>query len=182
MTRYAVPPPARPISRLLTPFAIEALGRAIKTVGTGSLASTAWPSANLALYFPVVIPRRTSFAALRAFLANGATANGNVDIGLYDESWNRLASTGSVAQSGTTTIQDLAALAVTIPPGRYYLGIALSSGTGTAIALGSALAGSLASLGVAQEASAFPLPATATPAVCAQTIVPIFGLSSVAVF
>jgi hypothetical protein len=181
MTRYAVAPPARPVSRIITPFSPESIGGSTALMQTGSTSST-WPSANLAIYVPVTIPDRASFASLRAFFVNASAVAGNVDVGIYDEAWARIASTGAVAQAGTAVVQDLAALAAVLAPGRYYLAASCSSASATNYTLTGFVAGELAALGLAQQATAHPLPATATPVAYAQTILPSFGISSVAVF
>lgn len=179
MTRYGVDPPDLPPGLSITPFSPESIGWRLRMGASSGPASTAWPSANLALYVPFRLRRNASFAAVRAMVGNGATASGNLDVGVYDESWNRLASLGSTAQSGTSVPQ-LAALALTLRRGRYYLGLAFDNNVGTVSAIGSITAGVLAALGCAQQASAFPLPATATPVACTQTIIPAFGLSRIA--
>ena len=175
MTRYAVPPPHRPVSLFITPFSLESVGAA--RIGTSSASgSAAWPSANLAMYVPFVIPDRTSFAAVRAFVFNGATASGNFDVGVYNESFSLLFSTGSTAQSGTQAPQAVT-VATTLAPGRYYLGLAFDNNIATVHGTASHVAGTLTALGVLQQASAFPLPSTATPATCTQTFLPGFGIS-----
>jgi len=181
MTRYAVPPPHRQVSRIITPLSPESVALTAKPFVV-SVGSNTWPSANLAIFVPFVIHDRASFASVRAIIANGAAAAGNWDIGVYDESWSRLASTGAVAMSGTGNIQDLAALVATLAPGRYYLAASSSSGTATVWGYTGYPAGLLAAVGLAQQASAHPLPAVAAPAAYAQTFLPVFGLSSQAVF
>lgn len=62
---------------------------------------------------------------------NGATINGNVDAGIYDEGLATvLTSTGSTAQSGATALQTVASTA-RLAPGRYYFAISSSSATAT---------------------------------------------------
>lgn len=181
MTRHAVAPPARPVSRIISPLSPESVALTAKPFVV-SVNSNTWPSANLAIFVPFVIPDRTSFAAVRAFTANGGTASGNWDVGVYDESWNRLASTGAVAMAGTGNLQDVAALVAQLGPGRYYLAASSSSGTATIWGYTGYPAGLLAGVGLAQQESAHPLPAIATPAAYTRTFLPVFGLSSQAVF
>lgn len=171
---YAPRVATRPTGLTVTSCSHEA-GIQTRLFSASAPASTAWGTANLAIHVPVNIPVATTFT--HAFLCNGATASGNIDIGVYDEAWNRVMSTGSVAQSGTSTLQIVDITDILLGPGRYYLALALSSGTGTTIAFASGTAAHGAGLGYAQQASALPLPATATPARFAQTFLPIFGLS-----
>ncbi len=181
MTKYAVPPPDYPLSTIITPFSRESIGVPTRSF-IGGQASTAWPSANLGLFVPFVIPPRRSFGSLRAVIANGAAVSGNVDVGVYRSDYSLIASTGAVAQSGTSTIQDLAALAVDLGPGQYYLGMSCSSGTATNTMMTTYAGGTLAALGCFQMAAAHPLPATVTPAVYAQSVLPLFGISRRLVF
>jgi hypothetical protein len=62
----------------------------------------------------------------------GATANGNIDAGIYDSEKNRIASTGAVAQGAINTFQaeDLTATP-NLLPGDYFMAISGSSATGT---------------------------------------------------
>lgn len=163
----------RPVSVVVHPFSFEGSSREPFS-GSGAT-STAWGTANLGLYFPVTIQAPVVFT--HACIANGATASGNVDIGLYDDAWNRLTSTGSTAQSGTATVQVIDITDILVPPGRYYLALAMSSATATTQATPSGTAMLGASMGWAQEASALPLPSTATPARFAQTFAPWFGFA-----
>lgn len=176
MTRYAVAPPDELVSLSISVAARESVGTRFRNV-LSAQGSVAWGTANLGIWVPFRIPTGNVFSSARAWLLNGTTANGNVDIGIYDESFARLASTGAVAQSGVGALQDLAALSASLAPGRYYLAISLSSATGTVFSTSVAAAYGAAA-GCFQQAAAHPLPATATPALYAQTFVPVFGISS----
>lgn len=181
MTQYAVPQPDVPLSRIITPYSRESVGPTTRN-WIPTQASGAWPSANLGLFFPFVIPDRRSFASLRAGVGNGASVTGNVDIGVYDRNFAKLASTGAVAMSGGATVQDLADLILTLGPGLYYLGMSCSSASTNIYMTTGYPGGSLAAVGCFQMASAHPLPTTVTPAVYAQTVVPLFGISRKAVY
>lgn len=128
-------------------------------LAVASLASAAWPSANLALYMPFSVSRPTLFVKL--FCINGATATGNVDMGIYDWAGTRLVSIGSTAQSGTAATQEFNITDTLIGPGRFYLAIAMDGTSGTLYRLQSTLQANREG-GWLQEASAFPLPANAT--------------------
>jgi len=56
--------------------------------------STAWGTANRAIYVPVRVPRPQTVRSL-GYLSN-TTGTGNCDIGLYAPNGTRLVSTGSV--------------------------------------------------------------------------------------
>lgn len=173
MIEVRQPTGIRPVSLVVTPFSFEGASR--EPFSGAGPSGAAWGTANLGLYFPVTIQAPVVFT--HACVANGATASGNVDIGLYDDAWNRITSTGSTAQSGTSTVQVIDITDILVTPGRYYIALALSSATGTVqmTSSGNAMLG--AGMGWAQETSALPLPATATPARYAQTFAPWFGFS-----
>lgn len=111
----------------ISPFCVDAMFMNFRSnatnIGTGTLTNTLvylYPF-RLSIEFPI-----TFF-----WWVNGATVNGNVDMGVYDDSGsNLLVSIGSTAQSGTNTLQTVAA-SFNLGPGRYYLGFATSSTTAT---------------------------------------------------
>lgn len=147
------------------------------SIGTivGNPVSTAWPTANLAFYWPIMIGSAclvTSF-----FVANGATAANQVDIGLYASDGTRISSTGATAQAGTTAIQTIDVTDFMVGPGLYYLALTADNVAVTvrALALGSAEFGRVA--GLLQQTTAFALPAAATFAQFAQTIIPLYGMN-----
>lgn len=126
----------------------------------GAIASATYPSANLAIFYPVRVTR--AFTVAQLFVLNGATVSGNIDVGIYDSAGTRLVSSGSTAQSGTNAVQAFNIADTLLAAGWYYLAVAMDNITGT---LQRNTAGSFvmtASLGIGQQASAFPLPATAT--------------------
>lgn len=141
---------------------------------TSDPSSATWVSANRAILVPVYLPDWGTVVKL--FIANGSAVSGNIDMGLYDESFARLASIGSTAQSGTNDLQVFDITDTTIGPGRYYLAAAMDNTTGTVLRNGSSLYGQRAS-GLCQMASAFPLPSTITPASMANAFLPLMGLT-----
>lgn len=162
--------------RVIVPsFAPEGIGGAGGfTLGT----SGAWPEANFAFFYPFRLSRPMVVTSL--FVNNGATASGNFDIGLYTAERTRLMSTGSRAQSGTNVVQEIAVPDFTIGPACFYLALVMDGTTGTIIRSGDANANTPFGrvLGIVEQASAFPLPATATFAVLTHNLWGyIFGLS-----
>ena len=162
---------------------LERLGEIRQTIFTTTegvvLASAAWTNANVAVYMPIVV--RHSFPVKQLRIANLATVSGNFDLGIYDSDTDglpqtRLLSTGSTAQSGANTVQLVDTGTTTLAAGLYYAASVFDNGTATIMAIG-VLAhtgfnsgDSPHSLdGVFQEASAFPLPSTATPVVLTGT-------------
>ena len=137
------------------------------------LASAAWITTNLALYLPFIVRHQLTVKQFR--LLNGATVSGNVDLGIYSSTIEgipsaRQVSTGSTAQAGTNGIQSVNIAATSLSPGLYYMAVALDNLTGTVASFvvdDSANHSNFDRIntvdGVFQEASAFPLPSTATP-------------------
>jgi hypothetical protein len=136
--------------------------------GTVSVVSTVWPTANAALWIPVLV--RKAFLVEGFMWYNGATVSGNIDVGIYTGELAKITSLGSTAQSGTNAAQAPTVTPVWLDPGVYNLAVAMDNGTGTlrAAALSSNAGGAIGRLaGMGSMASAFPLPSTltyATPA------------------
>src|SRR5262245_52265293 len=57
-------------------------------------ATNTWPSANLAIYIPVLV--QSTMTAYQIVFVVG-TQSGNCDVGIYDELGNRIVSKGSTA-------------------------------------------------------------------------------------
>lgn len=131
--------------------------------------SDGWPASNRAFLVELRNPR--PFTPSHAYVMNGNTVAGNVDIGIYGYASGTgftlelLASTGSTADAGTNQVQFIEfGTKPQIPAGPIVLAIAVQN-TGAQIGKRNNLF-SLAIveglLGIAQEDSAFPLPATLT--------------------
>lgn len=159
---------------VISSYAFESLGRSAAQVVT--VASATWPAANRALFLPFTIT--APYLVQRVWWANGATVNGNVDCGIYSSDGTKLASVGSTAQVGTSVVQSVALAApLLLLPGSYYMALVLSSATATVIRTSAAVA-ACQMMGMAQQATALPLPATATFATIASAALPLFGITS----
>ena len=136
--------------------------------------ATAWPSANLAIYVPFIVPRIMVVRTL--WFGAGATGTGNYDMGLYNASGAAVLRRGSTAKGTTQEEVVWDCTDTTIGPGLYYFALVASNGTDTYLAF-TPSAPSPAAYGMLSEASALPLPATATFAV-PQTLafVPVGGI------
>lgn len=149
--------------------------------GAAPTGSGAYPTANLAMYVPFQI--WTPYLVRRVWWANGTTTiAGNVDVGVYAQDGTRLFSAGATAQA-TASINQSVALGTPslLSPGSYYMAFSSSSNTATFFRLSVSVARVGQMFGLAQEATANPLPATFTQAAFAQTIVPVFGIASATV-
>lgn len=145
------------------------------TVASGlTTAAAAYPSATLALFQPFV--NYGPYLIRRIGWINGATLGGSVDVGIFSAAGTRILSTGAVAQSGASVPQAVTlGTPVTLPPGAYYWALAANTTTGTLARWAiPAVAGRL--MGLLQQASA-TLPAAMSPAVYAQTYMPLVWAS-----
>jgi len=107
-------------------------------------------------------------------LANGAVPAGNIDLGIYDSNFTRIVSSGSTAQAGVSVAQWIDITDTIIGPGDFYLALACSTiSPFVSITLATPTANRS---GMLQMASAFPLPATITPATIASGVLPMIGL------
>jgi hypothetical protein len=160
---------------------IEGLGSVLAAIGTGVPVSSAWPTASLAMFVPIALSEAVTVVKM-AWL-NGATVSGNVDVGIYDASGNRLVSIGSTAQAGVTNSQVVDIADTLLNAGRYYLALAVDNITGTMRMTVPDTLGTVKAMGMLQMAAAFPLPLTATFAAAANTRVPqIWASQSVNLF
>jgi hypothetical protein len=164
--------PATTIINSASPCSIGGMGFGVG-LGFGSL--TAWPAANRALYVPFVLDVPALISKMG--WENGATVNGNVDVGVLDAAGRKVASSGSVAQAGASVYQAVSLLAaVWLDPGQYWLAMASSSATGTFRNMPLTAAYAQA-CGVQQQATALPLPSVATFANPASSYVPLIDLA-----
>lgn len=155
----------------------ESLGVAL--VGITGQASASWPVANTAYFVPFVLSRAITIAQM--FCLNGTAVSGNVDVGIYSADGARLVSSGSTAQSGTSTIQLFDIADTTIGPGQFYLAMVMDNTTGTHGRFAPAASAVGRALGVLEMASAFPLSATVTFAALSSASIPMVGATPKAV-
>lgn len=164
---------------VITPNDAVSLGVLIAAFAVAAPTSGAYVAVSRCMYYPF---RLTSvFTSAVVFLMNGSVVSGHFDIGVYDSAGNRLASTGSTVQSGTSAIQSVA-LVVTLQPGNYYLALSVDNTTAQVFSHGPATAAIGATFGIRSQASTFPLPTTATFAgTPAAANIYLVGIASVSV-
>ncbi len=115
-----------PAPNIITPFSDFALGGILAATAAAVAASGAYFSANAAVFYPFRLS--APFTSTTFFWLNGGVVSGNVCGGVYDASFARLATTGSIAQATIQAIQTVA-MAVTLTPGLYYLALAVDNVT-----------------------------------------------------
>ena len=121
--------------------------------------STAWGTANLALYIPVFLG--TYATVYQMGVTNGTVVNGNFQLGVYNERGVQMCVTASTAQAGVSAIQKIDVTDTLLTPGVYYLAIATNSTTATFNCAATTLIRQAAT-GVQEQTTAFTLPSPIT--------------------
>jgi hypothetical protein len=171
---YQPPMLARPGEITITPWSYQSIGVELFGTGLATPATNNFVTVNLAVFIPFGVPEAVTITKL--FWGNGAAVAGNLDAGIYDTAGNRLVSTGTTAQSGTTTLQVIDVTDTTLARGLYYLAFASdTSGITQKVIAALPAAGIPQSFGLLQMASAFVLPNPATFAKYASAFVPLVG-------
>lgn len=130
--------------------------------------------ANQAILIPFTLDRDAT--AYKIAVANGSAVAGNLDVGIYDESFVRKVSMGSTAASGTNVFQEFDIANTLLVAGIYYMALSANTGAGMNVghlALFGPTTGMLKLTGIVQMAAAFPLPDPITPAMPTYGIVPL---------
>lgn len=151
-------------------------GTGFNITGGTQIASAGWPANNRALYLAFELDR--PMIATQMYVYNGSSATaGNWDIGIYAADGTRLVSSGSTAQTGSNAPQTFNITDTLLDRGAFWLGIAASSTSTTVYRFNGGAANDWLIWGGMQEASALPLPATATFAVNTTQFIPICGFT-----
>ncbi len=138
-----------------------------KTVNLATPAAAAWTTANTAVYVPFEL---SDDRAVTEVIFNKGAVAGNVNVALYNEDAAGLpgarigSALGSTAVSaGANAPQVLNITDQALSAGRYFVGIVFDTITTLTLTSWSGSAATTPLVGVYTEASAFTLPATATP-------------------
>ena len=140
---------------IISPLSEEALGSLTSTTNTPSSQTVVQ---NQAHYFPFRLDVEAT--AVKMCATNGATSNGNVDVGIYDDQFNYLISSGATAQGTVSILQEYDITDTVLPPGVYWMAISSSSATATFHTVPMTDEISLSRMPVYVQASAHPLPTT----------------------
>lgn len=156
---------------IISPSSLESVGVELgHFVNITAPSSGTWPVANRAIFIPFCV--YTLFNAQKMGVYNGATANANIEPGIYDDQGNKLTAIGSTAQAGTNVIQSFDINPdVMLLPGVYYMALAMSATTGT-VFRSTPAAVLCAAMGMLSQSTAFALPSTATFVTPADGFVP----------
>src|SRR5262245_50263238 len=127
------------------------------------------------VYCPFELERVSRFTT--AWVFNGVGGGSNWDIGVYNEDGTRLWSSGSTAYSANSVPQTFTISGgLTLGRGAYYLAIVTQSNN-HCYGFSGALTQDFFPCGPLQQASTFPLPATATFAAMTTAFVPMIGIT-----
>ena len=161
--------PALPTIHTLS---LEAIGLGLGVAFTAA-ASATYAFTNRAHLIPFHI--NFPITVTKLFSVNGATASGNIDVGIYSADLTRIVSAGSTAQAGTNAVQVFDITDTILGAGDFYLAIAMDNTTGTVFRATGGVA-NMRRAGMLQMNTAFPLPTTITPASVTQSFAPMIGL------
>lgn len=131
------PNPSWPPLNVITPFHSDSMGLLIRQLAQGTgltgCSSIAFTD-ELISYYPFRIFEPAT--AVKMGYMVGATAAGNVDLGIYNSQENLLVSTGLTAQGAINTLQEINITDTLLNPGTYYMAIKCTAATGTAFKAG----------------------------------------------
>lgn len=150
------PPP------LITPWSNESCGNALATQTAATNMASGTLTQNQAYFYPFTLTKGRT--AVKMFALTGATQNGNIDLGIYDDQFNCIVTLGATAMGAVNTLQEGNIADTHLPAGRYWMAYSCSSATGTCFQFAPADEFALSNWVVLMQASAHPLPTTsATP-------------------
>lgn len=161
----------------ISSISLQGIGWDAGGLAVGGPASGTWV-ANLAVYSPFQLA--FPYTVARVWWMNGSTASSNVDMGVYSGDGTLIYSTGSTAQSGASSVQYVAPAApFVLSPGGYYIGWTVSGTTSRAY-FQTITAAQGEAIGLIQQSTALPLPATITAAAFAGQGIPFCGITRTA--
>jgi len=118
-------------------------------------------TASKALFYGFTVPSAVTVGHASVMVA---TQSGNVDIGIYDNTGKRLASTGSTACGGAGAVQTIALTApCTLMPGQVYWAAFCPDTTASSFWTGGSLPGFNVPGYMYRTLTSFPLPLNVTP-------------------
>lgn len=140
-------------------------------------ATAVWPAANDAIAVPFIPPRDMTVTAM--IIQLHSTVANNMDLGLYTAAGAKVRTTGATAQSGSASVRQRVALAVgnaALAGGAlYYAVMAMDNTTGGTLRFAPAV-GLAHAIGIAKQATAYPLPTSLTLATPTAAFSPVLIL------
>jgi hypothetical protein len=141
--------------------------------GQTTHSATVWPTANKAIYVPIIFRYPATLTSISFIAGNGT---GNYDLGFYDGySKVRMASTTSTAMTAAGGKTLTFSQPLRVDAGRLYYGaLALSSTSGSTFRTNTGAVNFSILCGMGEQTSSLPLPATAAPVTATVTYAPLF--------
>lgn len=169
-----------PVTGPIAPLMVSNFGRCsvgydLAAMNSGSIGNISL-TANRALLVPIYVP---SDMLVRKFMyITNTTPSGTIDMGLYDDAFTRIVSKGSTAIGGASALVEMDVTDTPIDRGMYYLALSASA-SGTSVLVGGTTGTvSLTKVvGSLIQDTAHPLPATLTPVVVTNAVLPLVGIS-----
>lgn len=168
-------PPVRPFDVFVDSGYISSVS-VLAPMNPTAPVSTAWPSANLAIFIPFCLGSPVTVCKLAA--GAGTTATGNFDVGIYDSAGNKIVSSGATAKG--SSVEHIIDIADTrIGPGVYYLAMS-ADGTNNYVMVTPSGSSPVPLqktrlYGVLNMATAYTLPGSATFAAASNVPFPVIG-------
>lgn len=142
-------------------------------LGSMTWASQTWVTANKAVAIPVVFPAKCSVVAM---IFRPLNTTGNFDMGLYNQDFTKIQSKGSTAMANARQTLTFTTPVPVVQNRVYYAAIALSSTSGTLLAVNGATI-TQRRLGLLEQASALALPDPFVPATITVANLPLVGFT-----
>ena len=162
-----------PVASTINTAGLYCIASDIPAMNAAAGVASAWPSANRAIYVPVIVE---SYVTAYQMAFEVTTQSGNYDIGIYDEAGTLLVAKGST----TVPAIGLAAVDITdtpLTPGTYFLALVMNNTTVAVWRQSAGTSGSLSVAGVQDQDTAFALPSTATFSTPATAFLPSLAVA-----
>lgn len=170
-----------PNAPMIGPYTFLHSAIADERVLTGVPASGAYASANRAFYYPVRV--FSGCVVRRVWWVNGPTVTGGatIEVGVYADAGYKPGAkliSGSATQGTATQVQLVDVTDTTLAPGVCWVAIVSSSATDTTLRRLILSPTSIDAPLLFEQASASPLPSTATPVVASFSAVYLCGFAT----
>jgi hypothetical protein len=173
--------PAPPVISTVSQYCV---GIEHRVSSSSVLASATWPAARRVIYVPMHIP--WPIVVRQLFWVNGTAVSGTVDCGIYTSVAGLPVTQlthGTATQTGTSALQASDITDYYLAPGSYFLALMIDNATATTARMTGGLGTTTwKAMGLTNETpgAGSALPGTATPVTLASNVMPLFGLTTVA--
>lgn len=157
--------PVSPLSDCSTPM--------LPWCGGAAVVTQTWPLANQAIGYPFQV--NETVTVYEAWYTAGATAGGNLDLGIFNLAGNLIVDTGTIARV-VSAHTNVALTDTTLTPGHYYACMTADS-TATYGGWVAANGGINEAMGIIEFTDATPFATTATFSRSTRVLLPNFGFN-----